>query len=273
MAGIGDVHDDDKFLDDDGRGNDSGGYRAAGNDDDEPLDTARLDFDDESDQLPWLDAEEDDADESDGGRMIGFGLLGLIALGTIVGGIWWATHRTPDKTMVADGGIVAAPSQPYKEAPKNPGGKTFEGTGDTAFAVSEGQNRPARLGEASGAAAAVAGPGTDPGTKPPVAAAGSAAVKASPGAVHSPAATASPAAASTAARGPVVQVGAYSTRSSAEAAWSRLSGQNSALSGQRHQIVEGKADIGTVYRLQVLAADAQALCTRLKASGLACQVK
>jgi hypothetical protein len=41
-------------------------------------------------------------------------------------------------------------------------------------------------------------------------------------------------------------------------------------------VVEGQADIGTVYRLQAITADAgaaHALCSQLKAAGLACQVK
>jgi hypothetical protein len=71
-------------------------------------------------------------------------------------------------------------------------------------------------------------------------------------------------------------VAAYSTRASAEAGWARLSTQYELLSGVSHRIVEGTADIGTVYRLQAVpgdAAAAQALCAKLKAEGLACQVK
>lgn len=240
---------------------------------DEPLETERLDLDDEDERLPWLDADDDfDGEESDSGRVLGLVIMGLIALATIVGGIWWATHRTPDETLVADGSTIAAPAAPYKEAPKDPGGKTFDGTGNTAFAVSEGQTRPAKLGAPTQAAVpapaspapavAAAKPGFD-SVKP--AAASPAPVAAKP---------AAPAAAP--AGGPVVQVGAYSTRASAEAAWSRLAERHSALSGVRHQTVEGKADIGTVFRLQALPGDgsaAQALCNRLKASGLACQVK
>ncbi len=237
---------------------------------DQPLETEQLALDDETERLPWLDSDDDiDTEETDSGRVLGLVLMGLVALATIVGGIWWSTHRTPDATLVADGTTIAAPGLPYKQAPKDPGGKTFDGTGNTAFAVSEGQTRPAKLGEApptppvSSPSAAASKPGSDAGKVP--AASGSAAVASAP-------ATAAPAAAS----GPVVQVGAYSTHSSAEAAWSRLSQQYSALSGQRHQTVEGKADIGTVFRLQALpgdAAAAQALCGRLKAAGLACQVK
>ena len=250
---------------------------SADNDHDEYLaeDTVgedQLEFDDDNERLPWLDSDdEDEAEGSDTGRVLGFVVLGLIALATIVGGIWWATHRTPDATLVADGSTIAAPSQAYKEAPKDPGGKTFDGTGNTAFAVSEGQTRPAKLGEGSAPAAPPPGSaGMKPGfesVKPPVAFASA-----------SPAASASAGAAATAAvvGGPAVQVGAYSTRASAEAAWSRLTQQYSALSGQRHQTVEGKADIGTVFRLQALpgdAAAAQALCSKLKSAGLSCQVK
>lgn len=238
---------------------------------DQPLETEQLALDDDNERLPWLDSDADyETEQSDSGRVLGLMIMGLVALATLVGGIWWATHRTPDGTMVADGSTIAAPAQPYKEAPKDPGGKTFDGTDNTAFAVSEGQNRPAKLGEASpagpkpaAAAAATPKPGIDIGRP--------AGLGSAPPKVAAPA----PVAAATVS-GPVVQVGAYSTRASAEAAWSRLSQQYSALSGLRHQSVEGKADIGTVFRLQALPGDtaaAQALCSRLKAAGLACQVK
>ena len=248
--------------------------RVANDDGQEPYGLGLTDEEDE--RLPWLESDDDFDDEnrSDGGRMLGFTLLGLVALAAIVGAIWWSTHRTPDPALVADGSTIVAPG-PYKEAPKDAGGKTFEGTGDTAFAVSEGQSRPARLGEEGVAAAAAASasasasaapkPGFSLGPKPGP----------KPGAAASaPAAT--PAAATSGAPGTLVQVGAYSNRAQAEAAWSKLTGQYSALSGLRHQVAEGQADIGTVFRLQALAGSgdaARSLCSKLKASGLACQVK
>ena len=76
--------------------------------------------------------------------------------------------------------------------------------------------------------------------------------------------------------GPAVQVGAYSSRKSAEEAWGRLAGSYSALSGVKYRVVEGRADIGTVYRLQAMPGDgtaARSLCTKLKSSGLDCAVK
>lgn len=208
----------------------------------------RLDLDEEE-RLPWLESvdDEEDYDGADSGRLVMFLLVGLVVLGALVGGIWWATHRGQNDELQADGTVIEAPKTPYKEAPKNPGGKTFAGTGDTSFAVSEGQTRTAKLARRD----EVVKPAADAGK---------------------PSAAATPAPA-----GVGVQVGAYTSISTAEAGWTRLSQQNaSLLSGVKHRVVEGKADIGTVYRLQALSSDAAGandLCTRLKAAGVACQVK
>lgn len=218
----------------------------------------RLRFNEEE-RLPWLEADDDDDDYegADGARILGFVIAGLVVLAALVGGVWWLTHRTTDDTLVADGSTIEAPAAPYKEAPKNPGGKTFDGTGDSAFVVSAGKTPPARLGQ-SGAPAPAPAP----------------APAAAPSAAATPAATASASPAPVA--GPGVQIGAYSSQAAADAAWQRLSGQYEALSGVRHRVTEGKADIGTVYRLQAVPGDiaaANGLCARLKAAGLPCQVK
>ena len=231
--------------------------------DGEPLETEQLALDEEEERLPWLESSEDEEwseyEGTDTSRLLGLGVMGGIALLAIVGGIYWATHRTPDPALVADGSTIEAPGTPYKEAPKDPGGKTFDGTGDSSFAVSEGQNRPAQLGKdgqtaPTGAVAAGAAPAS--GAKP----------------------GAAPAAAPAAPSGGVgVQVGAFSSQSTAEAGWNKLVGQaGGALSGVSHRVVAGKADIGTVYRLQAVAPDgaaANALCGRLKSAGISCQVK
>ncbi len=238
--------------------------------------------------LPWLEADEDD-DETEGydaGQFVSLVMLGLLALALIVGGIWWATRKSGDEELVADGSLVEAPEQAYKEKPKDPGGMTFEGTGDTSFAVSQGQDRVVRLGEggAKAGAGAAAKPGfgsVGAGASGAAAASGAAKAGAGQSAGAGPAtgagATGAGAAGAAAATGGVgVQVGAFSTRKSAEEAWQKLSQRHSALSGARYRIVEGKADIGTVFRLQAVSADAEgarALCGKLKAGGLACQVK
>jgi hypothetical protein len=208
---------------------------------------ARLDLDEE-DRLPWLESIDDDDDYgSDNGRLMMILVAGLVVLAALVGGIWWATHRGGEE-LQADGSVIEAPKTPYKEAPKNPGGKTFAGTGDTSFAVSEGQTRTPRLDQGGQVVTPVA---TD---------------AAKPAAPASPAPT-----------GVGVQIGAYTSLSTAETGWTSLSQRHAAvLSGVKHRVVEGKADIGTVYRLQALAGDvagANDLCAKLKAAGVACQVK
>jgi hypothetical protein len=74
-----------------------------------------------------------------------------------------------------------------------------------------------------------------------------------------------------------VQVGAFSNKATAEAGWSELASQaGGLLSGVSHRVIEGKADNGTIFRLQAVAGDAgaaSALCGKLKARGIACQVK
>lgn len=222
--------------------------------DDEPLETERLALDDEDERLPWLESTDDEDygeyEGSDFGHTLRLGLLALAALAAIVLGIYWITHRNADPSLTPDGSVVAADPQPYKEAPKDPGGKTFDGTGDTSFAVSEGKDKPAQMAPASGAA---------------------------------PAASASPAAAQPAAAAPAqsggvgVQVGAFSSKEAAETGWGKLVGAaHGALSGVSHRVIAGTADNGTIYRLQAVAPDAaaaQALCGKLKGAGISCQVK
>lgn len=208
---------------------------------------------DDDERLPWLESAdyEDEEEGVDTARILGFVLLGLIALALLIGGIWWATNRGPDPELVADGSTIEAPESDYKERPADAGGREVEGTGDTSFAVGEGQTREGRLAEA----------------KPTK-------VDATPGVNPENNATTSETAAASSGVG--VQVGAYSTEATAQAGWNALRGQTDALSGFKYRIVKGEADIGTVYRLQAVAGDraaANQLCSALKADGVACQVK
>lgn len=206
----------------------------------------------EDERLPWLESGEDDVDPPgvDSGRIFGFVLLALLALAAFIGGIWWFGNRAPEAELVANGSTIEAPPGPYKEKPADPGGKRFEGTGNLAPAVGEGERREVQL--AGGAAPR---PSIDaPTTRP------------SPG-------TPAPA---PAARGVPVQVGAYSSKADAEAGWQRLLAQTDKLAGVSHRVVQGQADIGTVFRLQAMAGDAASasrLCAALRGDGVACQVK
>jgi len=220
--------------------------------------SARLGLDDDE-RLPWLESADDiDADEGfDSGRVIGFVLLGLVALAMIVGAVWFATHRGGPAT--ADGGLIRAERGPYKVAPENPGGRTFEGTGDTSFAVAQGETRSGTVGGEEPAPSP--SPPPSPTPKPDV----------KPSATAIASATPAPSV-----PGVGVQVGAYTSASDAEAGWSSLSSRHEALKGLKHRVVEGQADFGRVFRLQAVTADvaaANALCSSLKASGQGCQVK
>lgn len=205
----------------------------------------------EDERLPWLESGDEDEDEGgvDTGRIFGFVLLALLALAAFIGGIWWFGNRAPDAELIADGSTIQAPPGPYKEKPANPGGKQFEGTGNLAPAIGEGERREGVLADN------VPKPSIDapkPGT--------------TPGAAAAPAASG----------GVAVQVGAYSSKADAEAGWQKLLAQTDKLAGVSHRVVQGQADIGTVFRLQAVAGDAAAasrLCSALKGDGVACQVK
>ena len=201
----------------------------------------------EDDRLPWLESADDDDDDEgavDPARVLRFLIFGLALLAAIGGALWFVNHRSSSGPVIAEGGVIKAPAEPYKTVPTNQGGKTYAGTGDSAFAASEGKTTQARLG---GSEATVPSPSVD------------LAAGAAPAAV-----------------GVGVQVGAYTSAPAAEAGWTRLSGSSEALKGVKHRVVQGSADIGTVFRLQAVtpdAASANALCSQLKSAGIACQVK
>ena len=217
--------------------------------------TSQLTLDDEDERLPWLESgdDEDDQPRADSGRMLGLALIALVALLAIVGAIWWLGHRGESADVLAQGGTIEAPATPYKTRPDNPGGKEFAGTGDTSFKVGEGAVTDSKLAA------------TDP-VKP--------SIDATQGAEDGKSALGADETASVSGVG--VQVGAYTSKEQAQAGWSTLYASNEALHGYKYRIMQGRADIGIVYRLQAVTGDvasAEGLCARLKAAGTACQVK
>lgn len=215
---------------------------------------------DADERLPWLESDDDDDGAEQGAvdavRLLRFVAIGVALLALLVGAIWLANRQsTAPGEAIKDGAVIPAPTEPYKTEPADKGGKTYAGTGDSAFAVSEGKSTPAKLG---GADTPVAAPSAGAATP----------------ATGSAAATGGGAAGETGGVG--VQVGAYTSLATAEAGWSRLSSSHDLLKGLKHRVLEGSADIGKVYRLQAVSADlasANALCSGLKASGVPCQVK
>jgi hypothetical protein len=216
---------------------------------------SQLTLDDEDERLPWLESgdDEDDQPRADSGRLLGLALIALVALLVIIGVIWWLGHRSADSSVLAHGETIEAPAGPYKTRPENPGGKEFAGTGDTSFKVGEGAITDSKLAA------------TDP-VKP--------SIDATQGADDGKSALGADETASVSGVG--VQVGAYTSKEQAQAGWSTLYASNEALHGYKYRIVQGRADIGNVYRLQAVTGDvasAESLCVRLRAGGTACQVK
>lgn len=227
----------------------------------------QLDLGEDDVRLPWLEGDdEDQEDEKSGfGQGAMLVLAGLAALTVILGSVVWALRGRDEAPLVADGGVIAAPKEPYKVKPENPGGEVVAGTGDTSFAVAEGQSRAPQIDgrpvDADDAAA-----------KSKVPAPGFETMAPTPKTVPQPGAAPSPVPAG----GVGVQVGAYSSREAAEAGWTALKSQYAPLAAVSHRVVQGKADIGTVYRLQAVPGDAAAartLCSGMKGAGLSCQVK
>lgn len=229
-----------------------------------------LAFETPEERLPWLESDDDGEEPAayDTGRLVGLALIMLVALVVLVGGVWLVANRGIGGEPAPDGSLIEAPPVPYKARPGRPGGKTFAGTGDTSYAVGAGKEVEARLAPSAPVAPAAAPEPVAPSSAKPSSA---------PSSTPSSEPRAAPAASDAGLpAGTAVQVGAYSTRADAEAGWRRLAGQTEALAGVSYRIVAGRADIGTVYRLQAAGGDkagARALCGRLKAAGIACQVK
>ena len=207
----------------------------------------------DTDSLPWLESDEDDSEAGglDTSQIMLFGAALVLLLGAVVGGVWFISHRATGGDVVADGSVIAAPEGPVKQRPDDPGGKEFAGTGNVAPVVGEGGSRPAVVAEAPAPAPSVA-------PKP--------SISTVPAAV--------PAGADLTGIG--VQLAAYGTRARAEQGWTDITRRTDVLSGVKYRVVEGKVDIGTVYRLQAIAgtrAEADRLCAVLKGDGVDCQVK
>src|SRR5688572_3134548 len=121
---------------------------------------------DNDDRLPWLEAVEEEGGE--GGpsalKLIVAVLIGLAAIGGIVGGIFWLSNR--------DGGaggppeLIKAPDGAYKVKPDTPGGMAVEGQGETAFDAAQGGTPNASIDTSAVAEAPVTARPKDPQAAP-----------------------------------------------------------------------------------------------------------
>lgn len=225
----------------------------------------------DEESLPWLESDEieDGASGLSKSHMMVLLLILLLALGLLGGSLWWVSNRAGSGNAVADGSTIAAPEGDYKERPEEAGGKQFAGTGNVAPGVGQGEASDGVLAnsQTDNGASAGADANSDEASSAAAAARDTAATPASAKVVAKHSALS---------KGVGVQVGAYRSEQAAKAGWNELNRQTRILGGFNYRVVEGQADIGRVFRLQAVAADAasaQQLCDALKADGLLCQVK
>jgi SPOR domain len=228
---------------------------------------------DREERLPWLEAvEEEDASEGPSAlKLIVAVLIGLAAIGGIVGGVFWMQKRG-DSAGGPDAEMIRADSGSYKVRPEKPGGMTVEGEGDTAFAASagadpKGQINPnavpeAPVNQAGGQAPAAQAQGPAATPPAPAPAAKPAPQPAEVAAKSAPAASGEP--------GGTVQLGAFPNGAIAESAWKALSGRFGYLAPLSHSVVAAQVNGKTWYRLRASGPGAAGICGRLRVAGENC---
>lgn len=230
----------------------------------------------DGDRLPWLEAVEDEDDKGgpSAAKLIGALIVGLVAIAAII----FATFSLGNRGSGASGApeMIAADEGAYKTRPDEPGGMKVEGEGGTAFQASEGADPDGKINldaipEQPVAGARGIAPAEQLKTRPN-------APRAEPVAVPAPRVdpvqtpvVPTPVAAS----GNAVQLGAFSSNASAQAAWKSMSGRFASLKPLTNSVVTATVGGKTVYRLRAnvaSAADANTLCGKLKVAGESCTI-
>ena len=232
----------------------------------------------EEDRLPWLETVEPDEPEGVGiGKVVALVIIGLAILAAIGFGFYkWQAHRAASD---GDGALIAAPEGDYKVRPSDPGGLKVKGEGDTAIATSAGK------AGGTGAIDLRAVPeapmnGTRVVQKPSEPNGGrnaGAQVPATAGKLVAPApvTAARPAPTTSSGSGSMVQLGAYPSEASANAAWDRFSKRFSYVAALGEVVQPVAANGKTLYRLRVNAGGANQaadICGRLRVAGESCFV-
>jgi hypothetical protein len=218
-------------------------------------------------RLPWLEPIED-SEYNDGvspSRLLGMVLAGLIAIGLIVGGLWWWQQNGGR----ARGEVIAAPEGDYRIAANEEAGR-FDGEGDASVSAAEGAQPTGRVDPTRMPETPVTTPQVRP-ARPAATPAPAARPAATPGA-----SSAAPAAAANAPTGgAMIQLGAFASEATAASAWTSLQGRFSWLANVNRTVQAATVNGRTVYRLRANAgtpAAARDLCGRFRVAGENCIV-
>ncbi len=222
----------------------------------------------DEDRLPWLEAVEEDDDRGDGpsvAKLVAAIVIGLVAIGVIVGGLYWLGNRGQ-----ADGNdIITAEQGDYKQRPENPGGMNLSTEGNTMFAASEGATPRGNL-NVNGVAETPAAPAPQPQQQQQQQQAQAPAQPQQPARpAPAPQQQQRPAPAPS---GPAIQLGAFSTPAAANNAWRALAGRFRYLAPLTHNIVPVQSGARTLHRLRASGPDSANVCRRLQAAGEACSI-
>lgn len=241
------------------------------------------------DDAPWLAAA---SPPGSGKRSLTFRIIaGLSALALVSIIIVFVLLRPGDGgeagyMEAAQAPLILPEPGPYKVRPDDPRGLDVEGQGDTMYAAGAGIDQPSDIDLSAAPEDPLPRPGTEPAGEP----AGEAVdllpeamrateAPATPAPAPSPAPSVAPAAAQPRAPAPLslaageVQLGAYSTRERAEAAWGQLVRKHGML-GLAPRYVSTRVEGRTLWRLHTETPDAAQLCARLATTGDPCaQVK
>lgn len=229
---------------------------------------------DEDDRLPWLEAVDEDEtrDGPSAAKLIAFVVIGLVAIGLIVGGLFWMGNRGNEGAVGgsgagADDTLIAAPQGDYKVKPSDPGGMKVDGQGGTALAASEGAEPKGQINVNAMAEAPVTA--QPKATQPTPAATPTQVAAARPTPAATP--TATPAAAP-AGGGATIQLGAFDSAATANTAWKALSGRFKYLAPLSQSVMTAEVKGKTYYRLRASGPGARDICRRLEVAGETCIV-
>lgn len=206
---------------------------------------------DEEDRLPWLEPVEEEESGPSPGKLIAAVLVGLVAIGIIVGGLFWLGNRA-----TGGGGneeVIASPGD-YKVPAPEKGGLKVDDKGTTQVATAEGKEPTASINQGARPEAPVNQPQQTTQQASP--APPQAQQQPQPQQAQGPAQQSR-------LSGPTIQLGAFDSEAIANREWSRLSQRHPPLRGLQHEITVYRTPARTFYRLRAAGRDAHAICRRL----------
>lgn len=229
---------------------------------------------DDSERLPWLETVEEMYEEPRQGRAFVYVFAALLVLGAAGGVYYWLRHQA---ARDGNGALIAAPAEPYKVRPDQPGGMRVDGEGDIVFRTSQGGPSQAGINVGALPEAPVEGQKRqkNPANMPKASSSATIALPAPTLVKPSPTPRAVPTSHGEGG-GALVQLGAFPSEGAANIAWTRMSKRFGYLAPLGKLVVPFATEDGkTVYRLRVNAGSngqAREICGKLKVAGENCFV-